>query len=321
MAPVLPGPFSCANAYHTLMSIFTPRLIGLLVFVLVILIAYAFNVRKSSINAKFDSLENSEGMTKYLAQLGQETVKVLPDSFVRTKKVRDGTTAARLNRAGDPWGLDPISFNVLKIGCAVICVLMGSVLGVFLKDTVTFIPWIVWPIVLGILGYMIPEYDLRKREKDRMMAFRKQLPNALDFLRLETESSNSMPQSFQKITPYLERGVVKDEFNNVCKDMDAGRPFADALRGLAERSPSPDIESFVNVLIQSGNGSDNSIKDALERRAKASRQEYISILNNRIASVEPKIAAMLLPTMVGALVLVAVGPSISTIMNMLGAAI
>jgi len=168
---------------------------------------------------------------------------------------------------------------------------------------------------------MLPEYDLRKREKDRMMAFRKQLPNALDFLRLETESSNSMPQSFQKITPYLERGVVKDEFNNVCKDMDAGRPFADALRGLAERAPSPDIESFVNVLIQSGNGSDNSIKDALERRAKASRQEYISILNNRIASVEPKIAAMLLPTMVGALVLVAVGPSISTIMNMLGAAI
>lgn len=303
------------------MDIFTPRFIALLAFILVILIGYALTVRRSSINARFDNLENSEGMTKYLAQLGQETVKVLPDSFVRTKKVKDGSTAARLNRAGDPWGLDPVSFNVLKIGSAVLCLVLGILLGAFLKDTVTFIPWFVYPIAMGAFGYFLPDYDLNKREKDRMMAFRKQLPNALDFLRLETSTNNSVSLSFQKITPFLERGVVRDEFDNVCKDLDSGRSLEKSLRGLAERSPSPDIEAFVNVIIQAEKETGSSVQDALERRAKASRKEYIAILNNRIASVEPKIAAMLLPTMVGAMVIVAVGPSISTILRMLNTAI
>lgn len=303
------------------MDIFTPRFIALLAFILVVLIGYAFTVHKSSINARFDNLENSEGMTKYLAQLGQETVKVLPDSFVRTKKVKDGSTTARLNRAGDPWGLDPVSFNVLKIGSAVLCLVLGVLLGAFLKDTVTFIPWFVYPIAMGALGYFLPDYDLNKREKDRMMAFRKQLPNALDFLRLETNTNNSVSMSFQKITPFLERGVVRDEFNNVCKDLNSGRSLENSLRGLAERSPSPDIEAFVNVIIQAEKENGSSVQDALERRAKASRKEYIAILNNKIASVEPKIAAMLLPTMVGAMIIVAVGPSISTILRMLNTAI
>jgi pilus assembly protein TadC len=301
------------------MDVFTPKLIGLLFFTMIILIGYAFTVHKSSVDAKFNTLEKSKGMTKYLALLGRETVKIIPDRIVRTNRVKEGSITARLRRAGNPWGVTATEFAVLKIGSAVAGLILGVFLWFVLKDYMP-LPIYVFILATGAFGYIYPDRVLSKKEKLRVIAFRKELPEALDLLVDCMSVSNSIEASIPKVTPLLKEGIVKQEFEQVCKDLRAKRGVIDALTDMAERSPSPDIEAFVNIIVQARRvGSD--MTKALERRSKTSRQEYIALLDTRIASLESKIMAMLMPTMVGALVCVAVGPSLTSIFEALGGAI
>jgi pilus assembly protein TadC len=298
------------------MDIFTPKLIALLVFIMIVLIGYAFTVRKSSIDARFSTLEKSKGMTKYLALLGQETVKIIPERVVKTNRVKEGSISARLRRAGNPWGVTVTEFLVLKIGACVAGILLGVFAYFAAKDYIS-IPAPVFILAFGAVGYIYPDHTLSKKEKERTIAFRRELPDALELLVDSTSVMNSIEAAMPSVTPLLREGIVKQEFQRVCDDLDAKRGIVDALTDMAERAPSPDIEAFVNIVIQSKTtGTD--ITQALLRRAKTSRQEYIALIDNKIASLESKIMAMLMPTMVGALMVVAVGPSLVSIFGALG---
>lgn len=283
---------------------------------MIILIGYAFTVRKSSIDAHFDTLEKSKGMTKYLALLGQETVKIIPERIVRTDRVKEGSINARLRRAGNPWGVNATEFMVLKVGSCVAGLILGAVLWFLMKDYMS-IPVYVFMIACALFGYIYPDRVLSKREKQRVISFRKELPEALELLVDSMSVSNSMEIAMPKITPLLKDGLVKQEFTRVCDDLKAKRGLVEALTDLSERAPSADIEAFVNIVIQARRtGTD--ITAALLRRSKTSRQEYIALLDNRIASLESKIMAMLMPTMTGALICVSVGPSLVSIFGALG---
>ena len=298
-------------------EIFSPKMIAVLIAIMILLIGYALTLRKSSIDARFESLQKSNGLTKYLAALGQETAKILPEGAVKISRVRENSINGRIRRAGNPWGINAIEFVVLKIGCAVAGLVFGFVCYLAVKDYLTYIPWFVFVLAFGLLGYIYPDHVLSKKEAERTHAFRKELPEALDLLVISMSVSNSMEASMITITPLLKRGIVKDEFEIVCKDLEAGRGITSALQNLTERAPSPDIEAFVNVVIQAqSTGTDMTA--ALRRRAKTSRQEYIALLDTKIASLESKIMAMLTPTMVMALTIVAVAPSLQSIMGSLG---
>ena len=298
------------------MTIITPKLLGLLSFLLILLIGYALTVKKSSVDARFETLEKSKGMSRYLALLGQETVKILPERIVKTDRVKEGSLTARLRRAGNPWGVNATEFIVLRIVTAMI----GATLGLFAWFGVsdyTFIPWFVFVIACAALGYIYPSYKLNKMEKSRNIAFRKELPDALELLVDATSISNSIESAIPRVTPRLREGVVKQEFQLVCNDLKAKRGIVEALTAMSERAPSPDIEAFVNIVIQAQT-TGTPVSEALLRRAKTSRQEYIALLDNRIASLDSKIMAMLMPTMIGALSIVAVGPSLVSIVGALG---
>lgn len=299
------------------MEIFTPKLIALLVGLAIVLIGYALTMHRSSVDARFENLEKSKGMTRYLAALGQETAKILPDRIVHTSREKEGSINARIRRAGNPWGINAAEFIILKIGCAVAGIGLGAICYVAVKDYVTYLPWFVFVLAFGALGYIYPDHTLSKKANERIQAFRKELPEALDLLVISNSVSNSMEASLQTITPLLKRGIVKDEFEVVCKDLQAGRGLTSALTNLAERAPTPEIEAFVNVVIQAQTtGTD--MTEALRRRSKTSRQEFIAMLDQKIASLETKIMAVLMPTMVMSLTVVAVAPSLQSILGSLG---
>lgn len=321
MPPILIDEQSIWGCVHGIylrrMEIFTPKLIALLVGLTIVLIGYALTMHKSSVDARFENLKKSQGMTRYLAVLGQETVKVLPDRIVHTSRVKEGSITARIRRAGNPWGINATEFVVLKIGCAVAGIVLGGVCYLAVKDYVKYVPWFVFILAFGALGYIFPDHTLSKKEEERVHAFRKELPRALDLLVISSSVSNSMESSFQTITPLLQRGIVRDEFEVVCKDLAAGRGLTASLTNLAERAPTPEIEAFVNVIIQAQTtGSD--MTEALRRRSKTSRQEFIAMLDQKIASLETRIMAVLMPTMVMALTVVAVAPSLQSILGSLG---
>lgn len=298
-------------------GLFTPASIGVMTGLLVILIVYTLRVKKSSVDARFDDMQRSKGFMKYLAALGQETVKVLPDKMVQQNREKNSHLQMKLRRAGSPFNMGPVEFNVLRIGCIVAGLAFGVLAWVAVKDYMVWFPSWVIIAMFGLLGWWYPGRWLTKLGDQREHLFRKELPEALDLLVISTSVSNSIGASIQTITPYLQDGVVKDEFTLVSKDLRAGRSVADSLRSMSDRAPSPDIEAFVNAVIQAQDtGTD--MADTLRRRSKTSRQEYIALLDTKIASLDTKIMAMLMPTMVSSLILVAVAPSLSSIFSSLG---
>lgn len=280
------------------------------------LIAYALTVKKNSVDAQFKSLEQTKGFMKYLAMLGQETAKVLPEQATHVSRVREKSVEARLRRAGNPWGITPTELRVLKIGTAVVGVLVGFMTYFYIKDTAYFIPWYVYAIITGLVGFKLPDVQLTKKEEARMLAFRKELPEALDLIIIANSVQSSIQSAIKTITPLLKDGVVKEEFSQVCKDLRSGRPLDQALSGMAERAPSAEVEGFVSTVIQATtNGQD--VTDALRRRSAAMRAEYIALLDRKIASLSSRIMIYLSPTMIIGLMLVAVAPSLSSIVGSL----
>lgn len=297
-------------------SIWTPGFIAFLVVLLVLLIAYALTVRRNSVNARFESVEKSKGFMKYMAMLGLETARVLPDSMVRVNRVKEHSMAERLRRSGNPWNITPEEFMIIKIGGCVFGCVFGLLTYFLIKDFIAWLPWYVYMIAMGLVGFLLPDRKCSKLEEQRQLAFRKELPEALDLLIIANSVDSAMPDSIRKITPLLKDGIVKDEFKTVSADLNAGRPLDQALTGMAERAPSPEIEGFVSTVIQA-NEQGQDVTDALRRRAKASRAEYIALLDRKIASLSSRIMIALSPTMILAMMLVAVGPSLSSIVGAL----
>ena len=128
----------------TTSGIFTPKGIAVLALLLILLIGYAFTVKKSSIDARLDDIQKSKGMMRYLAALGQETAKVLPDSMVTPNRAKTGALAAKIKRAGTPFGIGPLEFNVLRIGCILAGFIFGVIAWVACKDYIEWIPsWVI----------------------------------------------------------------------------------------------------------------------------------------------------------------------------------
>lgn len=299
------------------MDVFTPQLLAVLMFLLVMLIAYALRVRKSSIDARFEHLKSSEGLVKYLAALGRETSKILPERLTTASAKGESRISEKLRRAGNPWGVTATEFMVIKVGA----VIFGLIFGVFAYIAAKpYAPSMFVPLIIpaaALLLYMLPDSIMTQKAEERMRAFRKELPEANDLLVISTSVSNSMEASLQTITPLLKEGVVKDEFTMVCKDLSAGRGLTAALTNLAERAPSSDIEAFVNVVIQAQNtGSD--MTEALKRRSKTSRQEYAALIDSKIASLEGKITIYTTPTIIIALMILTLSPVLGTLISSLG---
>lgn len=302
-------------------SVWTPALLGALIFVMVLLIAYALMVKKSSADAQFNNLERSKGFGRYMAALGRETAAILPDSVVAMNREKSGKIAAKLKRAGNPWGITPVEFVVLKFSIALAAFVGGVLAGILLAncgvDMIEKVPWFVYPVVFAVGGFFAPDYQLKVISEQRELAFKKDLPEALDLIIISMSTNNNVDGAIKQMTPLLKDGIVKNEFQTVKQDLMANDTLEHALEQMSERTPSADLEAFVNAVIMASNDQ-NDPTDALKRRAATSRAEYINLLDQKIASLESRIMIYLSPTLLLSMVIVSIAPSMSTLMGSFG---
>jgi tight adherence protein C len=236
---------------------------------------------------------------------------------LHVSRQKQGSIEAKLKRAGNPWGINPMEFVILKIGFAVVGLVFGAGTYYLIYSSISFIPWYVYVIAFTIVGFLLPDYDLKKKGDARMAEFQKQLPDALDILNIQATVNKSLPSCFQAIAPRLEPGLVKDELTVVASDISSGRKMENALKAFADRAPSTDVEAFVNVIIQAS-AMHTDPAEALRERAQTTRDERIARIDKKIASLSSRIMIYLSPTMIMSLVLVAVAPSLQTTISALG---
>ncbi len=104
----------------------------------------------------------------------------------------------------------------------------------------------------AIGGYLLPEFWLTARVRNRQQQLRLSLPDCLDLLVVCVEAGLALDQSFMRVTQELRivHRELCEELDLVNAEIRIGRTRIEALRQLGDRTGVDDIKSLVAMLVQ-----------------------------------------------------------------------
>ena len=102
------------------------------------------------------------------------------------------------------------------------------------------------------LGYILPGMVLARLAKRRAHRIRLSLADALDLLVVSVEAGLGLDQALTRVGSELKFAYpeLAEELNLINLELRAGKPRAEALRNLADRTGVDDLSALVTMLIQ-----------------------------------------------------------------------
>lgn len=150
-----------------------------------------------------------------------------------------------LRLAGLDYAMSPEQFLAARLIAAVVAGLLADwVLSAFHQ------PARGWPLSAAAAGALFPRIWLRDRIQGRRRETLKTLPFFIDIITLCIEAGLNLTGALAQAVAKGPRGPLSQEIARVLRDVRAGRPRVDALRGFADRMNEPSITSLVSALIQ-----------------------------------------------------------------------
>jgi tight adherence protein C len=164
--------------------------------------------------------------------------------------------------------------------------------------------------LLLLAGYMLPRLALRWLAKRRQNRLRLSLPDALDLLVVCVEAGMGLNHAIVKVAEELEQthSEISQEFKLVNLELRAGRPRAEALRHLGERTGVDDIVSLATILIQTDKFG-TSVARSLRVHSDALRTQRTQRAEEAAAKTSIKLIFPLLFCIFPALLTVILGPA------------
>ncbi len=166
-------------------------------------------------------------------------------------------------------------------------------------------------ICVPAFGFFLPRFFLKRMIKARQQRIRIGLPDALDLTVICVEAGLALDQALMRVGQDLHHAHpdLSDELHLATLEMRAGKPRAEALRNLIDRTGVDDIRALVGTLIQTDRFG-TSIAQALRvhsdslrtsRRQRAEEQAA----KTTIKMVPPLVVFILLPFL-----FVTIGPAL-----------
>jgi tight adherence protein C len=150
---------------------------------------------------------------------------------------------ARIAAAAGPPGLGPRELMAAKLAAAVAAGMLGAALGAAAPGRLALALITAAPVA----GFLAPDLWLARRAADRARRIRRELPPLLDLLRVGVESGGSLAQALRTVGERT-RGPLAAEWRAVGWEVALGVPLADALAGMVERAPLPEVRALVGAL-------------------------------------------------------------------------
>lgn len=287
---------------------------------LIALIMYYFLVPKNETNISNNSAEESSNpLLKAINVIGNDLYKSLPAGFLKEQrgvKKKYPREESLITRSGNPWNLTAQEFVTMRYVAGFLGFLASWVV-FFAVNTAIAIPWWVIVPLTTIFAALIPQIKYTEQAKNRDLEFKRQLPEALDLLIISLSSGRTFSHALREVIPNMQDSVLKEEFRNIVKNLDSGYTLKESLDDFATRAPNEGIETFVRS-VQSATEVNAPLVETLESRAEASRQEFFDIIHQKTAQLESKIFLILTPLIMPAVMLIAIAPSISSMLQTLG---
>ena len=295
----------------------SPLVIALFLAIIILALGYAFLVPRSESDFYIGSaLEDSEKTTilKVLGVVSREIGYLAPRSVTDSfqKRTNEKTTQLIL-RSGNPWKLQPQEFIIAKISLTVLWAIVGTLLSLFLQHVIHIdIPFYILALILGVFGWYIPNITYLEAIKTRDLEFKRQLPDALDLLIISLSTGITFGPALRSAIPLMKPGILRSEFRKMSDAIDSGKTLREALDVFALASPNDSITTFVRS-VQEATELNVPLLDVLTTRAEASRQEFFAMLQQKTATLESKMMGILTPTLIPALLIIVLAPSLVAI--------
>lgn len=169
------------------------------------------------------------------------------------------------------------------------------------------------PLLLGAtaLGLFLPRFILKRMIRERQRLITVGLPDALDLTVVCVEAGLSLDQAMQRVGDDLKHAHLElsEEFYLSNLEMKAGKPRAEALRNLAERTGVDDVRSLVSALVQTDRFG-TSIAQALRMYSDALRTERRRRAEEAAAKTATKMVIPLVVFALVPLIFVTLGPAL-----------
>lgn len=177
------------------------------------------------------------------------------------------------------------------------------------------------PLLIGIagLGFFLPRFVLKRMIKERQRRIRLGLPDALDLTVICVEAGLALDQALMRVGQDLHHAHpdLSDEFHLVNLEMRAGKPRAEALRNLVERTGVDDIRALVGTLIQTDRFG-TSVAQALRVHSDSLRTERRQRAEEQAAKTTIKMVPPLVIFVLPSIIFVTIGPAVISLIRQLG---
>ena len=200
----------------------------------------------------------------------------------------------RIAAAGSPAGLGPRELFAAKLATALCGVGAGTLLG-------ALAPGRLGPVlVIGApaAAFLLPDWWLRRRARERADAARRELPALLDLLRVTVEAGLPPSTAFAAVGERTS-GTLAAEWRTVGAMCVLGVPLGEALAGMERRLPLPEVRSLVAALDRAGRHG-SPLAETLDAQARDARLTRRRQIQEEAARAGPKIqlvvALLLVPS-------------------------
>jgi tight adherence protein C len=166
-------------------------------------------------------------------------------------------------------------------------------------------------VSMGAFGFFLPRFVLKRLIKARQQRIKLGLPDALDLTVICVEAGLALDQALMRVGQDLHHAhpELSDEFHLVNLEMRAGKPRAEALRNLVERTGVDDIRSLVGTLIQTDRFG-TSVAQALRVHSDSLRTERRQRAEEQAAKTTIKMVIPLVLFVLPSIIFVTLGPAI-----------
>jgi tight adherence protein C len=239
-----------------------------------------------------------------ISRLARRLAAMAPQAtMVRTRR--------QLELAGNPGGLRAVDFIGLRIlsgiGTSVVVFLLSQALGMGAG------PGLLFGLLLGTLGYMLPVMWVGARIGARKAEIMRALPDALDLLTISVEAGLGFDAALAKVVEKWDNALTY-EFGRVLAEVRVGKLRREALRDMAERVEVPEVKSFVAAIIQADQlGA--SIGRILHVQAAQMRMKRRQRAEETAQKAPIKMLIPLVFLIMPALFIVLLGPAVITVKN------
>ncbi|WP_424939581.1 type II secretion system F family protein [Aliiroseovarius sp. S253] len=170
---------------------------------------------------------------------------------------------------------------------------------------------ILWILLPGVCGYMLPKYWVTRRVEERKEEIINGFPDALDMMLVCVEAGQSLDQAILRVAKEIRPSypALSDEFTIVSNEMKAGKDRVQVLRDMSERSGVADVASFVTVMIQSATFG-TSIAEALRVYAGEMRDKRVMRAEEKANKLPTKMTLATMMLTVPPLLIILIGPSV-----------